>query len=178
MWRRRVRAEKQPRYQPEGVIVNRPGKKQTATIKSTPIKHVRITGNAAVAAVDGSPIVGIGNDYNIGLVISGAGNHPRLHLPRVVGGAQIGVADAAANLKTAELVSQKDVDHTCHCVAAINSRGAILQDIDVIDHWERNEIDVHPGCAGSSSRYSSPTPNYGHAFSIDENQSFFGQQTT
>src|SRR4029077_11479015 len=176
---RRVRAEKQVRYQPEvnSKIANPPGNNPT-TIKSTPIKRIRVPGNAAVAAVDGCPIVGIGNDYNIGLVISRAGNHPRLHLPRVVGGAQIGVADAAANLKTAELVSQKDVDHTCHCVAAINSRGAILQDIDVIDHWERNEIDVHPGCAGSSSRYSSPTPSYGHAFSIDENQSFFGQQTT
>ena len=98
----------------------RPGKNPAATIKSTPIKRIRVPGNAAVVAVDGSPIVGIGNDYNIGLLISRAGNHPRLHLPRVVGGAQIGVADAAANLKTVELVSQKDVDHTCHGVAAIN----------------------------------------------------------
>src|SRR4030095_17057426 len=103
---------------------------------------------------------------------------PRSPPRRFVGGPKIGVADAAANLKAAELVSQKDVDHTCHCVAAINSRGAILQDIDGIHHWERNEMDVHPGCAGSSSRYTSPTPNYGRAFSIDENQSFFGQQTT
>src|SRR5215471_21323407 len=104
MWWWRVRAEKQARYQPEGSpregnsSGNRPGKNPTPIIISAPRILVRITGNAAVAAVDGSPIVGVGNDYNIGLVISRAGNHPRLHLPRVVGGAQIGVADAAANL--------------------------------------------------------------------------------
>src|SRR5262249_650181 len=159
-------------------IANRPGKNLTANINSTPIKHIRVAGNVAVVAVDGSPIVGIGNDYNIGPVISRAGNHPRLHLARVVGGAQIGVADAATNLKTAELVSQKDVDHTCHCVATINSRGPTLQAIAVIDHWERNDIVALPGYAGSSSRYTSPTASYGRAFSIDENQSFFGQQTT
>src|SRR5438552_17876872 len=112
MWRRRVRAEKQARYQPEAS--DAAGKNPTATIKSTPIKRIRVAGNAAVAAVDGSPIVGIGNDYNIGLLISRAGNHPRLHLPRVVGGAAIGVADAAANLRTAELGPHNDVDHTCN----------------------------------------------------------------
>src|SRR6476620_8726747 len=122
MWRRRVRAEKQARYQPEvnSKIANRPGKNLTATIKSTPIKHIRVAGNAAVAAVDGSPIVGIGNDYNIGLVISRAGNHPRLHLARVVGRAYVCVPNTSAELETTEFVSQKDIDHTCHGVAAIN----------------------------------------------------------
>src|SRR5260370_223171 len=45
----------------------------------------------------------------------------------------------------------------------------------MINHWERNEIDVHSGGAGPGT---APTSNYGSAFSIDENQSFFGQQTT
>ena len=53
-----------------------------------------------------------------------------------------------------------------------------LQDIDVIDHWEWNEIDVHAGGAGARTFCTSPTPNYRRALSIDENQSFFGQQTT
>src|SRR5207248_4512026 len=85
-------------------------------------------------------------------------------------------ADTAADLETAEFVSQKDVDHTCHRIAAIESRGAILQDIDVINHWERNEIDVHPGGAGSRNSRS-PAADYRSALSIDEDQSFFGQQT-
>src|SRR5881394_3626879 len=118
MWRRRVRAEKQARYQPEAS--DAAGKNPTATIKSTPIKRIRVAGNAAVAAVDGSPIVGIGNDYNIGLVISRAGDHPRLHLARVVGRAYVCVPNTSAELETTEFVSQKDIDHTCHGVAAIN----------------------------------------------------------
>src|SRR6266542_1584921 len=47
------------------------------------------------------------------------GNHQLLYIERVVGGAQNGVANAAANLKAYELVSQKDVYHTCHCVVSI-----------------------------------------------------------
>src|SRR6266513_4620189 len=117
MWRRRVRAEKQARYQPS--TANRPGSNPTI-IKSTPIKRIRVAGNAAVAAVDGSPIVGIGNDYNIGLVISRAGDHKRLHLARVVGRAYVCVPNTSAELETTEFVSQKDIDHTCHGVAAIN----------------------------------------------------------
>ena len=140
--------------------------------------RIRVTVNVAVATVDGSPIVEIGNDHDIGLVISRAGFHPRLQLARVVGGAQVRVANTASNLKTTELVYQKDVDHTGHRVAAINSRGAILQDVDVIDHREGNEIDVHPGDAGRGTCGNpAAATNYGNAFSIDENQSFFGQQT-
>src|SRR5438552_18362409 len=93
----------------------------TASIKSPPIKSLRVTGNVAVATVDGSPIVPTGNDHDIGLVIPRAGNHPRLDLARIVGGAQICVADTAADLETAEFVLQKDVDHTCHRIAAIKS---------------------------------------------------------
>src|SRR5205809_1839622 len=148
---------------------------RTAVIKSAPGNGVRITANVAVAAVDGSPIVGIGNDHDIGFVISRAGNHPRLQLACVIGGAQVRVANTASNLQTTEFVFQKNVDHTGHRVAAINSRGAILQDVDVINHWEGNEIDVHPGDAGKET--PSPTTNYRSTLSIDKNQRFFGQQT-
>jgi hypothetical protein len=39
-------------------------------------------------------------------------------------------------------VNQEEVDHTSHGIRSIHSRGAILQDVDVIDHRERNELDV------------------------------------
>src|SRR5438876_3477425 len=145
-------------------------------IESAPRKLVRVTGNVAVATVDGGPIVGVGNDHDIGLVISRAGNHPRLELACVIGGAQVRVANTASNLQTTEFVFQKDVEHTGHRIAAINGRGAILQDVDVINHGEGNEIDVHPRDAGRGACGNpAAAPNYRSALSIDENQSFFGQ---
>src|SRR5207237_2683721 len=112
-----------------------------SSIKSAPRILVRVTGNVAVATVDGGPIIGIGNDHDIGLVISRSGNQPRLELACVIGGAQVCVANTASNLQTTEFVFQKNVDHTRHSIAAINGRGAILQNVDVINHWEGNEID-------------------------------------
>src|SRR2546429_3800179 len=110
-------------------------------IESAPRKLVRVTGNVAVATVDSGPIVGVGNDHDIGLVISRSGNHPRLELACVIRGAQVCVANTGSNLQTTEFVFQKDIEHTGNRIAAINSGGAILQDVDVINHWERNEID-------------------------------------
>ena len=75
-------------------------------------------------------------------------------------------------------MKQKDVDHTRHGIAAINGRGAIFQDIDVINHRERNQINVHASGAGlARKKTATATPNYSDAFSIDEHQSFFRQQT-
>src|SRR5438132_12883762 len=145
-------------------------------IESAPRKLVRVTGNVAVATVDSGPIVGIGDDNDIGLVISRPGNHPRLELACVIGGTQVGVANTGSNLQTAEFVFQKDIEDTGHCIAAINGRGAILQDVDVINHGEGNKIDVHPRDAGRGTcRNAAAATNYGSALSIDENQSFFGQ---
>src|SRR5207248_9236224 len=145
-------------------------------IESAPRKLVRVTGNVAVATIDSGPIVGIGNDHDIGLVISRPGNHPGVELSHVIGGAQVGVANTAPDLQTTEFVFQKDVKHTGHRIAAINGRGAILQNVDVINQWEWNEIDVHPRDAGRSSCGNpAAATNYRSALSINENQSFFGQ---
>ena len=138
---------------------------------------VRVTGNVAVATVDGGPIVGIGDDHDIGLVISRPGNHPCFRLACVIGGAQVRVANTASNLQTTEFVFQKDIEHTRHRIAAINRRGAILQDVDVINHWEGNEIDVHPRDAGRGTCGNpAAATNYRSALSIDENQSFLGSK--
>src|SRR5436189_5436647 len=145
-------------------------------IESAPRKLVRVTGNVAVATVDSGPIVGIGNVHDIGLVFSRSGNHPRLELACVIRGAKVGIADTASDLQTTEFVFQKDIEHTGHRIAAINGRGAILQDVDVINHWEGNEIDVHPRDAGRGTCGNpAAATNYRSALSIDENQSFFGQ---
>ena len=61
---------------------------------------------------------------------------------------------------------QKDVEDTGYRVGAVNSRCAILQDVDVIDHREGNQVDVHV--------FEQPASC--DALSIDEDQSLFGQQ--
>src|SRR5205823_7277831 len=130
-------------------------------IESAPRKLVRVTGNVAVPTVDGGPIVGIGNDHDIGLVISRPGNHPRLELASVIGGAQVRVPNTASHLHATEFVFQEDVEHAGHRIAAVNGRGPILQDVNVINHWEGNEIDVHSRDAGRGTcADSAATTNY------------------
>ena len=115
----------------------------------------------------------IGNDKDIGLVISRAGFDPAFKLTCVVRGAKVCVSITASDLQTTELVYQKDIDHTGHRIAAINSRRAILQDVDVIDHWKGNEIDVHTADSGESA----PNRSDCNAFSVDQNQRFLWEQT-
>src|SRR5437868_10244702 len=184
MGRRRVPTKKQLRDQSKASEwrlwvaewADEAGEIRAALIKSAPWVLVRVTGNVAVATVDGGPIVGIGNDHDIGLVISRPGNQPRLDLACVIGGAKVGIADTASDLQTTEFVFQKDVEHTGYRIAAINGRGAILQNVDVINHWEGNEIDVHPRDAGRGTCGNpAAATNYRSALSIDQSQGFFGQ---
>ena len=139
-----------------------------AKFKTSPRLREPITADVAVAAEDGGSIVEIGNHHDVGLVISHTGFEPAFKLARVVRCSQVCVPNTAPDLQTTELVYQKDVEHTRHSVGTVNGRGAILQDVDVIDQRERNEVDVH----------ATGQPSYGDALSIDEHQSFFGQQTT
>src|SRR5438046_682049 len=112
MGRRRVSTKKQLRDQSKasewrlGVAqwADEAGEIRAAKIKSAPGSLVRVTGNVAVAIVDGGPIVGVGNDHDIGLVISRAGNHPRLELTCVIRGAEVCVANTASDLQTTEFV--------------------------------------------------------------------------
>src|SRR5262249_17761023 len=98
-------------------------------------------------------------------------------LRHVVRSSHVCVPVAASDLKPTKFVYQKDVDHARYCVATINGRGAIFQDVDVIDHRKRNEIDVHSGGAGQETE-STTTAIYRGTFPIDQNQSFLGQQST
>ena len=74
MRRRRVRAEEQARDQVEAYMTaDVAWLTRAARIESTPGNRPRVTANVTVTAVNGSPIVKIGNDQDIGLVISRAG---------------------------------------------------------------------------------------------------------
>src|SRR6266480_822553 len=143
-------------------------KTRAPKIKSPKGLRIPVAGKFTVAAEDVGPIVEIGNHHDVGLVISHARFEPGLQLTRVVGRTHVRVPHTAPDLKATELVDQKDVEHTRHRLGAVNSRGAILEDVDVIDHREGIEVDVH----------TETLPLQGDALSIDEDQRLFGQQTT
>ena len=117
---------------------------QAAVVESPKTCLKVVTGNVPVTAKDAAgTLPEIGNDYNVGLVITGAGFEPCFPLAHVVGRSKICVPVTAPDLQTTEFVDQKEVDHAGDRVGAIHSRGAILQDVDVIDHREGNEVNVH-----------------------------------
>src|SRR5205814_7422976 len=89
----------------------------------------------------------------------------------VVGCSQVCVSVTAPDLKPSELMYQKEVNHAGNRVGAIHSRGAILQDVDVIDHREGNEVNVH-----ASAEPDGVQRTKGDTFSVNEHQGFFGQQ--
>src|SRR5262249_36813574 len=84
----------------------------------------------------------IGDDNDIGLVISRPGFQPCLPFAHVVGGSQVCVPITASDLQPTELVYQKEVDHPDNSVRAIHRRRAIFQDVDVINHGEGNQVNV------------------------------------
>jgi hypothetical protein len=49
-------------------------------------------------------------------------------------------------------VDQKKVDHACHCVGPIHSRGAILENVHVIDHREWYQVNVHARAVSGSDQ--------------------------
>ena len=121
MRRRRVRAEEQARDQAQAETTADVARlSRAARIESTPGNRPRVTANVTVTAVNGSPIVKIGNHEDISLVISRAGFDPTLQLTCIIGRTQVRVAIAASDFETTELVYQKDVDHTCHCIGSVN----------------------------------------------------------
>src|SRR5436189_3282787 len=115
-----------------------------ASIDPTPGYLKGVTGNVPVTAEEAAgTLPEIGNDHNVGLIISRAGFQPRLPLAHIVGRSEVCVPVTAPYLQPTELVYQKEVDHAGDRVGAIHSRRAILQDVDVINHWKRNEVNVY-----------------------------------
>src|SRR5882724_3280660 len=117
---------------------------EAASIKSAPGNLKGVTGQVPIGAKDATgSLPKIGNDHNLGFIISSAGFDPCLPLTHVVGRSQVCVPITAPDFQSTELVDQKEVDHASNRIGPIHSRGAILQDVDVIDHRKRNQINVH-----------------------------------
>src|SRR5256886_10243620 len=113
----------------------------------------------------------IGNDHNVGLVISRAGFDPCLPLAHVVGCSHVCVSVTASDLQTTEFVDQKEIDHAGNRVGAIHRRRAILQDVDVINHWKRNQVNVHAAAESDAVQRTK-----GDTFAVNQYEGFFGQQ--
>src|SRR6266576_460172 len=105
-----ARAEKHAGTQP--AELNAASEIGAAKIESAPgyVKPVRrqvpVTTEEAASALPE-----IGNDHNLGLIISRAGFDPCLPLAHLVRCSQVGVSVTASNLQSAELVDQKEIDH-------------------------------------------------------------------
>src|ERR1700726_2620767 len=166
VWRRRGRAEKQFRDQAEASNAAR--FVPASGVKSSKRCEIPVGRNVAIGAEEATgTLIEISDYHNVGLVISGAGFDPCVPLTHVVGCSEVCVPVTAPDLKPTELVDQKVVDHPGHRVGAIDSRGAILEDFEVIDQGERNELDVV--AAGQCTRRK--------ALAIYEDQSLFREQT-
>src|SRR6266496_1733422 len=115
-----------------------------ASIDATPGCLKGVTGNVPVTAEEAAgTLPEIGNDHNVGLVIAGASFQPRLPLSHIVRRSEVCVPVTAPDLQATELVDQKEVDHAGNGIGAIHSRRAILQDVDVVNHHEGKEVDIH-----------------------------------
>src|SRR5262249_56612937 len=118
---------------------NQAGEIRTPTIASTPRDLKGVTRQIAISAEEAAgALPKIRYDYNLHLIISGSSFDPCLPLAHVVRCSQVCVPVTAADLQPAELMDQKEIDHAGDRIRAVHRRGAILQDVDVIDHRKRN----------------------------------------
>src|SRR5439155_24284306 len=142
-----------------------------ACIKSAKRNKEPVGRNVPVPAEDAAgTLPEIGNDNDISFVITGTGFQPCLPLTHLIGCSQIAVPVLPADFQTAEFVDQEEVDHAGDRVGAIHSRGAILEDVHVIDHRKRKQVNVH-----ASAKSGDAQRTVGDAFAIDQNQSLLRQ---
>src|SRR5437867_11014236 len=121
-----------------------PSSNEVAIFESSPGYVKRVSRQVPVTTKQAaSTFPEIGNDYDIGLVISSACFQPCLPFTHVVRSAKIRVPVAAPDLQATELVDQKEVNHAGDGIGAIHSGGAVLQDVNVINHRKWKQVNVH-----------------------------------
>src|SRR6266508_1146398 len=167
MWQRGVHAElrktsgAEKHFREQAEHSNAARFTHDAVVESPKAGEIRVGRNVPVAAEKASSTLPeIGNDHNVGLVITGAGFEPCFPLAHVVGRSQICVPVTTPDLQAAKFVDQKEVDHAGNRVGPIYSRGAILQ-----------EVNVHTSAEPDSGQRTK-----GDTFSVNEHQGFLAQQ--
>src|SRR5262249_10194204 len=114
----------------------------------------------------------IGNDHDIGFVISGTGFDPSLPFTHIIGRSQVCVPVGTSDFQATEFVDQEEVNHAGNRVGTIYRRGAILEDVNVVDHGKRNQVDVR-----ASAKTSDAQRTIGDPLAVNKNQSLLRQQT-
>src|SRR6266480_1019071 len=181
MWQRGVHAKlrktsgakKQFRDQAEAYNTSNVARETPAAIIESPKRYVKgVSRQVPVTSEDATgPLPEIGDDNDIGLVISRPGFQPCLPFAHVVGCSEVCVSVTTPDLQPTELVDQKEVDHAGDRVGAIHRRRAILQDVDVINHWKRNQVNVHAAAESDAVQRTK-----GDTFAVNQYEGFFGQQ--
>ena len=99
--------------------------------------------NIGIARVNGRGVVNPRINHDVCLVVTGTCEQVACFFTAIVGETKVGVAVAGVNLQTTEAVDQEYVDHASHSFGAVNRRGAILQDVDVVDQTKREPVEIN-----------------------------------
>src|SRR6266436_8855243 len=163
-------AEKQTRK--ETTACNAARKVAAATIKSAKRNKETVGRDVTVTAEDPVEALPEISDHNdVSLVITGASLEPSVPFAHLIGRAHVCVAVLGSDFQTTELVNQEEVDHARDGIRSVHSRGAILEDVDVIDHRKRYQVDVRACTAPGGTQRTE-----GDTFAVDQNQSLLWQQ--
>src|SRR5437868_7072502 len=139
MWQRVVCAEKQSGDQTETLHAARFISTAGVTASKGNKEPVRRNITVATEKTTGA-LPKIRNDHDIGLIICGAGFDPCLPLTHIIGCSHVCIPVGSTDLQTAEFVYQEEVDHARYGVRSVHSRGAIFEDVHVIDHREGYQV--------------------------------------
>src|SRR5216684_3979258 len=136
MRRRRAFTEKQTGNQAATAttaIVTR--EVSAACVKTAKGVEIAVGRNVTVATENTTgPLPEIGNDNDIGFIVSCASLDPGFPLTHVIGSAEICVPVGTSDFQAAEFVDQEEVNYARDRVRPVHSRSAILEDVYVIDH--------------------------------------------
>src|SRR6266480_146289 len=118
-------AEKHFREQAETYKTSNMAREGPAAKIVSPQRYLKgVAGEIPVGAEKpASTLPEIGNDHNVGLVISRACFQPCLPLAHFIGGSQVGVSISAPDLQPTKLVDQEEVHYAGNSIGAIYSRG-------------------------------------------------------
>src|SRR5260370_6815249 len=124
MWRRRVCAEEQTGDQTGTGRTSKVTREvSAASIDSSKPVEIPVTRKKAVSAEKTAcALPEIGNDHNIGLVVSGAGFDPCLPFAHVIGRSEICLPVSAPAFPTAELMNKKQFYHPSDRFGTLHTR--------------------------------------------------------
>src|SRR5205814_3883636 len=115
-------------------------------------------------------------NHDVGFLITSTCQQVAGFFTSIIGETKVRVAVAAVNLQTTEAVNQEDVDHAGHSLGAVNRRGAVLQDVDVINQTKREPVEINRSRSGVG-KSSTVLQNQG-LFWIDTTQTDTGTAVT